>query len=616
MEDSAIRYFFSDDKSDKRGLQFWRAFETGKLSEFVKVKNFVRDPLLAGKGIYDDDVHPEIVQFLVQLGERLKNIFGKMDSNTFATHNIASLKRSESLIGHQFVVDVVCKYNQLSSSDKDFYNNYVHVVNDAFPVSKELTLGEVAMLPESEQEHWRLNLRQSVLSTDEFRQPKICEELDKSGITCRYVSALDINNENGTPVGTAKFFGSPSESIGKVLSDAFYGQLLSAVASPSKVFHANLTEMIKSALSAVKNFDETSLPDSSILDITTGDVIDIKNGVFVKKEGVHIAPFELTDGNCYTTQFNGTQQECHKFIYELLLNEDADAFNNYFKNLNDSSFALKAKTDIAKVHPDMAVKILKKFGFEVLSVPTAGKSLQKFESVYSWAQKLNQTLNGSDTLKNIQKAHHLKTYLDLLVHYVNNNPVILNSGVSAMDHTIESDAVDPQSYLGRTHVAMIPRIPLGEPIADKHDVLLQMASTANMAHRLLSLPASMPFPFKVARLPGMVGGSMNSSSTLRPIIRGLISDLARKGKKLRASDQDAIEGHLMTLDKLERALGKVSQQLNEFKDWVSIFPDNKQEVVSLGTIEGSIDKYRACVAQHANLELGLINVAIKLCEQK
>lgn len=41
MEDSAIKYFFSVDGSDKRGVQFAKALETGKINELIQVKNFI-----------------------------------------------------------------------------------------------------------------------------------------------------------------------------------------------------------------------------------------------------------------------------------------------------------------------------------------------------------------------------------------------------------------------------------------------------------------------------------------------------------------------------------------------------------------------------------------------
>jgi hypothetical protein len=51
--------------NDQRGLQFLMVLDSGKLALFSKVKNFA-DKM----GLQDDDVHPEIVNFLVQAGSQ------------------------------------------------------------------------------------------------------------------------------------------------------------------------------------------------------------------------------------------------------------------------------------------------------------------------------------------------------------------------------------------------------------------------------------------------------------------------------------------------------------------------------------------------------------------
>lgn len=52
--------------NDQRGLQFLMVLDSGKLALFSKVKNFA-DKM----GLQDDDVHPEIVNFLVQVGSHV-----------------------------------------------------------------------------------------------------------------------------------------------------------------------------------------------------------------------------------------------------------------------------------------------------------------------------------------------------------------------------------------------------------------------------------------------------------------------------------------------------------------------------------------------------------------
>lgn len=615
MVDSAIKYFFSADGSDKRGVQFAQALGVNKLSELAQVKNFIEDSRVVRRGLFDTDVHPEFIQFLVGVGQYHSKIFQSGKAGVGGGPDLALLETSPpGTIGKDLWENVIKVFGSISDATvRNFYSEYVNLVRD-IPggAVQPLELGSFNPATVS-LDHLYLNLKKNVHGAppDETRFALALPSEDVISDISRYglisVSGVNIN----LITSFAKAYAAGYMNLVTVDPTHLLG-------NKSIGFSVDLVAFIKSALAKVKSApdDGANLPSSSILDFTTGDIISVKDGKFVRKEGAMSVPIELSRDNCYTTQFKGPAEECKKLISDLIFNENASAFNTYFSSWNDSYFAGIAREDIAKVHPDMAVKILKKFGFDVLNVPSGGRTLQKFESLYSWMQKLDSMTPEltAATKDAIRRATHLKTYLGLLVNYVNNNPVILNSGVGAEDPRIESEEVDPQSYLGRTKIVMLPRIPLGTVVSDKHDALLKIATTASMAHRLLALPASLPFPFPVARLPGMVGGSVGGSATLRPIIRGLIADLTRKGKKLRASDQDTIEKHLDTLDKLEKALVKISQQLSEYKDWVSIFP-GKQQVTSLGSIEGSIDKYRECVSQHANLELGIINVALKLCEQ-
>lgn len=607
MEDSAIKYFFSSDGSDKRGVQVATAMSSGRLSDLIQNKNFVRDPRLASLNLFDNDVHPEACQFFVLVGEYHKAIFSTPMHNVMTIGNLLS---RPDIHGHLLVKNAIMNNAALSTNDKVFFDKYINLVHVSATgaVDAEKSINE--LVPTDDLSAWSLNLRKS--NSGPTAGVRFADELPNTAVT----KLFGINGITGT------------YTVKSLYEEAYMGTVSSDPANllgnPRVGFGIDLMEFIKARLEKSKQITEDSgddLPNGSLLDFVTGDIIDVRDGKFIAKDGSRVSPLSFTADNCYTTQVQGTKEQCNRLISELILNEDADAFNRYFSKFDDSLFALKARDDIAKIHPDMAVAIIKKFGFEILSTPTSGRPVKKVQSISSWISSLAAKGASKEVITNILSANHLKTYLEALVHFINNNPAILNSGLT--DAVVDDDEMDPESYLGRTKIAMIPRMPLGEPSTDKHDALLKIATNVSMAHRLLAMPASLPFPFPVMRLPGMVGGAIGSSATLRPIIRGLISDLSRKGKKLRASDQSAIENHLNTLDKLEKALVKVSQQLNDFRDWTNILPDNRTGTVSLGTIEDSldkyrqdsIDKYRQCVARHANMELGLINVAIKLCEE-
>lgn len=600
MVDSAIKYFFSADGLDKRGVQFADAMERGKLAEMIQVKNFIPDPRVSNLGLFDNDVHPEIVQFIVDVG----NYHEAIQNTSF---EVFETETAAGAPGKLLFENVIKVFNTLPTEVQNFYSKYMNISVISGP-------GAVK------------GIELSAFEPSKFKPDTVflnMKKYDSSAVgktSIRFAEGLSQIQVSSKSIFGIKYAGAPI--VIPTLNVAYVFALDSKLAvnpaqrlgNPAIGFTVDLRAIIKASLAkSNQGYDGEDLPSSSILDISTGDVIDVKDGKFIKKDGMRILPVDIEKNNCYTTQFKGNDAECHKFIYELILNEDADSFNKYFSNFNDSLFAIRAKDEILNINPDIAVRLLKKFGFNINTIPTlSGRSVQKFESLYEWMKRLDSTGVSKGTIDNIRKATHLKTYLELLVHFVNNNPSILNSGVGASDRRVEPDEVDANSYLGRTKIAMIPRIPIGEPVGDKHEALLKIATNASMAHRLLAMPASIPYPFPMVKLPGMVGGG--NASALRPMIRGIISDLARKGKKLRQADQDILDEHLNTLEKLEKAITKISQQLSEYKDWSAIFPSQANEIVSLGSIENSIDKYRGCVAQHANLELGLINVARQMCQ--
>lgn len=160
MEDSAIKYFFSVDGSDKRGVQFAKALETGKINELIQVKNFIQTPtvnkLMTTGELKDTDVHPEVTQFLVDTGNFHRALFSTN------SRSIGKWLRDTQSTGHFFAQEVVMKFNSLPQSDRDFYDKYVNAIQidqagkatRAFP-----SLGDIQSDGTLDLDTIRLNLR-------------------------------------------------------------------------------------------------------------------------------------------------------------------------------------------------------------------------------------------------------------------------------------------------------------------------------------------------------------------------------------------------------------------------------------------------------------------------
>lgn len=597
MADSAIKYFFSGNGSDVRGVQFASALSTGKLAELVQARNFSQK----FPEIHDKDTHPEVVQFIALVGQ-----FHKKLSEVPVSKLLAD--------GNAFASVVVANFNKLTPTEQSFFNEFINL---KFASAGGFSGG---LPPPSTIKGIELANYESVKDSDIY-----INFLKQDHDMQRFAYVLKQQNiQVQSAIGISGIKVPPTTTLDAVYLGALAGTILPVapyIGDPSMGFGLDQLEFIKNALEKVKSGPEfPSDPNASsysYLDFATSDIIEVKDGKFVRKLNGKDTPIELSKDNCYSTQVKGAQ--CTKFIADVIISDDPESLAKYLDNLkmDDSAFALtvgKEMEEISNINPTLAVKILRKFGFVERSIPSRGREIKKFESFGDWIRNLKTKGLTDATIKNIEKATKLKLYLEVLVNFVNTNPAILNSGIT--DANPESEVVDPNSYLGRLGIKMIPRIVSTDdaPDFDTHNALLRIADATNIAQRLMAVPARMPFPFPIARMPFMSGGAPASSATLKSIINGLVGDLARKGKKLRKEDQDKIYGYIDILDKLEKAIAKVTTQLSEFKDWIAIFPDGKNETIGINTIESSIEKFRTCVQQHSRLETGLLNVALKLSQ--
>ncbi len=104
------------------------------------------------------------------------------------------------------------------------------------------------------------------------------------------------------------------------------------------------------------------------------------------------------------------------------------------KNIGHKDFFNVAKKNIEKMHPVMALQVLRKFGFRKHRHydEKAGTDLFKVESVNHWMKYITQTHSKVEISAMLagEMAKNLETYLNLVSQYVNCNPGILNKNYS------------------------------------------------------------------------------------------------------------------------------------------------------------------------------------------
>lgn len=136
-----------------------------------------------------------------------------------------------------------------------------------------------------------------------------------------------------------------------------------------------------------------------------------------------LVPEPVQNDNCYGLNLDATN--CSKFLDILFGTDDfsKQAFQDLFNDEAQKNFWPDIQKEINDIHPKAALLILQKFGFKIN--PLNGQ----VRSVAHWLEhnvKQYFGQNDDQLTSVIRKNEKLLRFLELLVHFVNYNPGILN----------------------------------------------------------------------------------------------------------------------------------------------------------------------------------------------
>jgi len=119
-------------------------------------------------------------------------------------------------------------------------------------------------------------------------------------------------------------------------------------------------------------------------------------------------------------------KKCHKFLFNAVLNFDNKNLKTilkYLKNMPTDFFDF-VKEDIPQMNHNIILLILKNFNFDIVSYYDEyyERTLNKFINTSEWYEK---NIKDKTNLKSNKLVFLLK-YLQILVDYINSNPVLLN----------------------------------------------------------------------------------------------------------------------------------------------------------------------------------------------
>ena len=273
----------------------------------------------------------------------------------------------------------------------------------------------------------------------------------------------------------------------------------------------------------------------------------------------------VSEKKCFTTQFKGTDKECQRFIYNLIVNEDVEKLIEFFDTHGDSGFADIAYDEINNIDPKIAQLILSRFGFTL-------HDDNKYETFNEWIGRLRETSTSSYETINDEK--NLKTYLAMLVNFVNSNQ--------------EPPDVNKPGYKCKTTSKATPVLSMNGTDINLSFSISKMIHCINTKRILAS------------QAPSLQYSPIQSNSLVGNIIRQLVDHLTKNGKKMNDADLAKINKHLQMFENLRNAIN----ELIVYNDMHELTENPKKR----------LSKYQLYIDEYGKLEMGLLKVAQKLSE--
>lgn len=198
---------------------------------------------------------------------------------------------------------------------------------------------------------------------------------------------------------------------------------------------------------------------------------DPKTGAYQVKgssgwKNIDDASILLTGNKCFTSNATG---DCRKFVFECLLDNDEKQIRQCIDGLSAQSVVEAAKKDINNMHPLIALRLLQKFGFgtQMKYDVVANRQLKKVICVNEWIKNVVAKKFTAQEVTEIKTAQHLRSYLQLVVDYVNGNPGILNKGYGGSSEE-QSAMYTPTAYAKALNLE--PRIEPTGTVRNMYDI--------------------------------------------------------------------------------------------------------------------------------------------------
>lgn len=349
------------------------------------------------------------------------------------------------------------------------------------------------------------------------------------------------------------------------------------------LFLIDLEKLTNHRMSCIYNAKVTNSLSLDALEDVKDLGIYSSNGQFNKQDGSYIP---LVEGDrCFATDASN----CIGFLHDCILNTDNSTLPDcikHFENLTGSQFDI-IRQKIAEMHPSIAIKILKTFGFKKDEVYSKdlGRTIYQVQEVHDWLNRLND----NDIAKNARSRTNLLRYLNLLVQYINRNVGILNKGLDPNSRNLVSTPVSHYA----AGFGIKPRYEPMDPEA--HAEWIRRRTIVHNKNN--NGPVITPFGVPYMQMTGMqLGGFYGTPSVTHTIIgysnpntgsafikkqlEITINELSKRGKRI---DPDVIAQINKDIKNMEEAQNQVLvmiKLIDEYKKMLDVNQDYKLDFIT------------------------------------
>ena len=313
---------------------------------------------------------------------------------------------------------------------------------------------------------------------------------------------------------------------------------------------------------------------------------------------------DIPQGNyCFNLGFisNDLSLNCSTLIRDCMSGKDVAKCNAYMK---DTRWYQNAKDSVDNMYPEIAMNMLRSFGFEAVNTTQGGQTIKQVQTVGQWIDTLKEkhvpnSLSAND-VNDITNNQPLNSYLKLLIEKINNNPAILNP-----TYTGQAPSGNNNSFNGTTlsNYGVKPKAS-GGPIAGLQSSIYSLQNTALSNRNTILALWGMPFK---SGLIFQRGGNYNYyetlsndnmyplklSSMLRRSLHGFIENLQNNGKDLDKDDQNKINELLGNLETVENKLIKAAIYTDKYRQLVEVFgqlDEENSKILNMDNVEKFVEK--------------------------